>query len=198
MLSKNILIFQKLTEMPYFTVRKIAEDFKISPGSASVLCSRYSQKGLLVRLKNNLYTSANKLENIRLEELFLIANILQVPSYVSLMTALSFYGVTTQLQRDFTENVSVKRTADYIKNGIEIKYFKLKKDYYFDFVKNNGFFIATKEKAFLDSIYLYCFGKYKIDFSSLNVDKFDKSRLKSLINKYPAKTKKLVEKLCRI
>ena len=45
------------------------------------------------------------------EQKFIIANIYQVPSYISLMTALDYYEITTQMQRDFIESVILKRTV---------------------------------------------------------------------------------------
>ena len=44
-----------------------------------------------------------------------------------------------------------------------------------------GIFIAIKEKALVDAMYLYSFGKYKIDFSALNLKVFDKRKLKEIL-----------------
>jgi len=198
MLSKNILKFQKLSDLPYFTVGDLAEEFNIQPESASVLCSRYAKQGLLVKLKNNYYSARQKLKNIGREDLFAIANIVQVPSYISFMTAMSYYELTTQLQRNFVESASVKRTIEYSRNGTELRYYKMKKQYYFDFTKENGIFIATKEKSFIDAMYLYSFGKYKFDLSSIDISKLDKSKLLNLVKVYPDKTKKIVIGVCRI
>ena len=183
--------------MPYFTIENAADSIGIKTGSASVFCSRYAKAGLLVKLKNNFYSSSQKLDNITSDEIMYIANILQVPSYISFMTALEYYGITTQVQRDYIENASVKRTAEYNVKGINFRYYKLNKKYYFDFVKRDGIFIASKEKAFLDSVYLYSFGKYTFDFSSLDLNKLDIKRLEGLLKSYPEKTKKIVRKLCR-
>src|SRR3990172_9702183 len=187
MFIRNIIKLQGLSNLPYFTVGNAAEALGIQTDSASVFCSRYVKAGLLVKLKNNFYITSQKLESISNDEVLAIANILQVPSYVSFMTALEYYEITTQVQQDYIENASVKRPAEYDIKGINFRYYKLNKKYYFDFVKTNGIFIATREKAFLDSVYLYSFGKYKFDLSSLNMDKLDIKRLEGLLKTYPDK-----------
>ena len=58
------------------------------------------------------------------EDFFKISNILQVPSYISLMTALSYYEITTQVQREVIESVCVKRT---LKKTIENTEFNFSK-----------------------------------------------------------------------
>ena len=198
MLSKNLLNFQKLYSLPYFTVEFVAELLGIQNKSASVFCSRYDQKGLLVKLKNNYYTTSEKLKSLGSDELYSIANILQVPSYISFMSGLIYYGVTTQVQRNRIESASLKRTYEIETESSNFRYYKLNKNYYFDFERKNNIFVATKEKCFLDSVYLYSFGKYKIDFSALDFDKLNKKKIKILIRNYPQKTIKIVKKLCRI
>ena len=131
-------------------------------------------------------------------EFFQIANILQVPSYISLMTALSFYELTTQIQRKFFESVCIKRTAKYEVDGVLFNFYKLKRELYFDFIKQGDFFIATKEKALLDAIYLYSFGKYSFDVSSIDMAKIDLKKIKKLLIKYPERTKGAFERICKI
>lgn len=194
----NYSDLKKLKERLYFTVEDVQDICGIKPGSVLVLCTRYTQKGIFVRLKKNLYVLDEKWGNYTREDFYRISNVLQVPSYISFMSALSFYEVTTQVQRDFFENTSLKRSVRFDIKGTAFNFYKLKKKYYFDFIKKNDIFIATKEKAFIDSVYLYSFGKYKIDFSSLDLDKLDKKRVTKIMNLYPIKTKKIVSRLCRI
>jgi predicted transcriptional regulator of viral defense system len=198
MFSKNITYLQQLNNLPYFTIQEAADIFGINIKSASVLCSRYAKRGLLVRLKNNLYITLQRFEGISKKELCNIANRLQVPSYISLMTAMDYYEITTQMQGNFIESISLKRTIEYEPSGVMFKYYRLQKKYYFDFEKINGLFIASKEKAFIDAVYLYSFGKYNLDKSSLDLNKLNKIKIKKLIKAYPEKTKNIVRKLCRI
>jgi predicted transcriptional regulator of viral defense system len=198
MLSKNISKLQELSKKPYFTLADIAQNFSLQPASARVLCSRYVRQGLLVRLKNNFYITAWKWEGLARQGLFKIANILQVPSYISLMTALAYYEVTTQAQNNYQESVCLKRSVAYNVREAVFSYVKLQSQYYGDFIKKDGIFIATKEKAFLDAAYLYSFGKYKFDVDSLDLKKLELKNVKRLLKNYPQKTKETVKRLCGI
>ncbi|HPE07859.1 MAG TPA: hypothetical protein P5347_09005 [Smithellaceae bacterium] len=189
---------QELSRKDYFTVEDVAQAFGIQPASARVLCSRYVRQELLVRLKNNFYSTVWRWENFSRHDLFKIANILQVPSYISLMTALTFYDVSTQAQKNYLESMCLKRSVTYAVKETAFHYIKLQKQFYGDFVKSNGVFIATKEKAFLDAAYLYSFGKYKFDVASLDLKKMDFMKLEKQMKGYPQKTKDTVKRLCGI
>ena len=198
MLSKNIDRLQELSRKPYFTLGDVAQNFSLQPASARVLCSRYVRQGLLLRFKNNIYTTAWKWEGLTRQDLFKIANVLQVPSYISLMTALAYYDVTTQAQNNYQESVCLKRSVAYHVREAVFSYVKLQNRFYGDFIKKDGVFIATKEKAFLDAAYLFSFGKYKFDVDSLDMKKLELRKLKSLLSVYPNKTKETVKRLCGI
>lgn len=189
---------RQLKESGFFTIQDVASLLDIKPASARVLCARYTEKGLFIRLKNNLYVLKERWEQNSLEEFFKLSNFLQVPSYISLMTALSFYEVTTQVQRGVFESVCVKRSERLEIEGMSFNFYKLKRELYFDFVKQHNFFIATKEKAFLDVCYLYSFGKYSFDINSIDVEKLDMGRVKKLLKRFPERTKTVVRALCRI
>lgn len=188
----------KLKEKLYFTSADVKEIFGITLASAQVLCSRYVKKGIFARLKNNFYVLDGDWNNLSKETLFKITNFLQVPSYISFMSALSFYEVTTQVQRDFYESASLKRSVSFECKGSKFNFYKLKQEYYFGFKKVDGIFIADKEKALVDAVYLYSFGKYKLDFSSIDFKAFDKKTILQISRVFPEKTKNLLEKLCNL
>ena len=198
MLSKSMNRLQELSRKPYFTLGDVAQTFSLQTASARVLCSRYVRQGLLVRFKNNIYTTVWKWEGLTRQDLFKIANVLQVPSYISLMTALAYYDVTTQAQNNYQESVCLKRSVAYNVREAVFSYIKLQNRFYGDFIKKDGVFIATKEKAFLDAAYLFSFGKYKFDVDSLDMKKLELRKLKSLLSVYPNKTKETVKRLCGI
>jgi predicted transcriptional regulator of viral defense system len=198
MLSKNMTELQELCRKTCFTIDDVAQSFGIQTASARVLCSRYVRQGVLVRLKNGFYTAAWKWENLTRLDFFRIANILQVPSYISLMTAMAYYEVTTQVQSNYQESICLKRSIVYNVREVVFNYVKMQEQYYGDFVKTDGIFIATKEKAFLDAAYLYSFGKYKFDIDSLDMKKLNIKKLRGIIKIYPQKTKETVKKLCGI
>ncbi|OQX85572.1 MAG: hypothetical protein B6D55_07235 [Candidatus Omnitrophica bacterium 4484_70.2] len=189
---------ERLKDKLFFTVEDVAENFNIKVASSRILCYRYAKKGIFIRLKKDFYILAYKWENLGWEDFFILSNYLQVPSYISFMTALSFYEVSTQIQRNFFENASLKRSLSFNVKGVVFNFYKLKRDYYFDFLKKENFFIATKEKAFVDSVYLYSLGRYRLDFSSLDLDKLDKKRIKNILKKFPQRTKNIVKEICKI
>lgn len=188
----------KLREKLYFTVNDLAEVLNIQIESARVICSRYVKKNIFIRLKNNFYILEQNWNHLVREDLFKISNFLQVPSYISFMTALSFYEVTTQIQQNFFESAAIKRSKEINVKAVVFHFYKLKKEYYFHFIKHNNIFLATKEKALVDALYLYSFGKYKMDFNSIDFNKFDKDIIKNIIIKYPQKTRNIAGSLCRI
>jgi predicted transcriptional regulator of viral defense system len=198
MLSKNITELQELSRKICFTLDDVAQSLGIQTVSARVLCSRYVRQGMLIRLKNGFYTTAWKWENLTRRDFFKIANILQVPSYISLMSALAYYEVTTQAQSNYQESICLKRSIVYNVREAVFNYVKVQDRYYGDFVKTDGIFIATKEKAFMDAAYLYSFGKYKFDIDSLDMKKLDIKKLKSIMKIYSQKTRETVNRLCGI
>lgn len=189
---------KQLQKKLYFTVRDLADTLGIKIESARVLASRYTKDGIFIRLKNNFYVLEQKWAGLAQEDFFMLSNYLQVPSYISLTSALWFYEITTQVPRNFFESISLKRSQKFNIKGASFLYYKVKKEFYGDFIRRGNFFIAAREKAFIDAVYLYSFGKYKLDFSSLDTAKLDKRRLKQIIKKYPDKTKQIVRKICGI
>jgi predicted transcriptional regulator of viral defense system len=188
---KRLLEIEKL----YFSHEDVADLLAIKKESAAVLCARYVKKGLLTRLKRDLYVRTESLHHLGTLDLFRIANPLQVPSYVSLMTALSHYGVTTQVQRGFVESVCMKRTTAFERGEIAFRYFKVGQALYGGFVREQGAFIASPEKALLDALYLASIGRYALDVASLDLDKVDQKKLVDLAGHYPSKTQKFLERI---
>ena len=181
-------------DKPFFTQNEVAHALDIKLASAEVLCSRYVNKGLLTRLKRGLYAKTETLAHLSQIDLFRIANILQVPSYISFMTALSYHGVTTQVQRGFFESISVKRTRTFEVGDLCFRYIKIRPDLYKDFIKMDGFFIALPEKAVLDSFYLASMGRYALDVSSLDLTKIDEGILADFSVLYPLKARNYLER----
>jgi len=178
----------------YFGHEDIARVLGISPASAKVSASRYVKQGLLMRLKKNVYVLRQTWNAAGREQKFLLANLGQVPSYLSLMTALDYYEITTQVQRDFFESVALKRTKEIPLDDTVFRYAKITGALYFGFKKDNGFFIATPEKALLDSFYLMSYGRYTLDISSLNAARLDRDEIKRLSSQFPLRTQSTLRK----
>ncbi|MFQ5455188.1 MAG: hypothetical protein ACE5EA_03155 [Nitrospirota bacterium] len=189
---------KRLREVPTFTVNDLADIFGIRQESASVLCSRYVKEGIFIRLKRNFYILDERWEHSSKEDILRISNFLQVPSYISFMTALSLYEVTTQVQRGIFESACIRHSISYNIRLKRFNYYKLDKRYYSHFIKDRDIFIASKEKAFIDSIYLYSLGRYSIDINSLNIDKLERDKIEEIVKIFPPKTQRIIKRLCRI
>ncbi|MGM0442518.1 MAG: type IV toxin-antitoxin system AbiEi family antitoxin domain-containing protein [Elusimicrobiota bacterium] len=193
--SKKI---KKFKEKLFFNVGDVSNILDVKRSSARVLCNRYVKKGIFTRLKRNFYILNKNFKDYSREDLMKIANYLQVPSYISLTTALMEWNITSQVQVNTFESCCKKRSKVIEEDGQNFRYFKLKDKYYFGFFKKDGIFIAGKEKAFLDAVYLYTFGKYSLDFSALEVNKLDENIIEKLLVKYPERTRKKVKEICVI
>jgi predicted transcriptional regulator of viral defense system len=178
----------------YFGYEDISRAFGISPASAKITASRYTKQGILLRMKKNMYVMREVWDAAGREDKLLLANLGQVPSYISLMTALDYYEITTQMQRDFFESVAVKRSKEIHMNNSVFRYVKLAGNLYNGFKKEKDFFIATPEKAFLDACYLMSYGRYSLDFSSLDTNKLDQTEIERLSHQFPLKTKKMLKR----
>ena len=181
-------------DKPFFTQHDVAYSLGIKLASAAVLCTRYVKKGLLIRLKRGLYARTEILRHLSQINLFYIANMLQVPSYISLMTALSYYGITPQAQKGFLESISVKRTRRFEVEGFSFHYSKIRPELYRAFTKREGVFIALPEKALLDSFYLASMGHYSLDGLSFDLTRVDKNILADFSILYPPKARMYFER----
>ena len=178
----------------YFGYEDIAKAFGISAGSAKVTASRYAKQGILVRVKRNMYVLRDVWEATGREKKFVLVNLGQVPSYISLMSALDYYEITTQVQRDFFESVAIKRTKEIYIDGSIFRYVKVNSALYFGFKKEKDFFIATPEKALVDAFYLMSYGRYALDISALSAEKLDRKEIRRISKDFPLKTRRMLKK----
>jgi len=189
--EKLEVLFDKL----FFTTIDVANLFNYTIESARVFCSRYVKNGLFVKLRKDMYITSFKWKSLTIEDFFKISSFLRVPSYISLMTALSYYGVTTQMYNNYFESMTTKSSKYYEVKGVVFKYYKINERFFNDYIRKDGYFIATKEKAFVDSVYLFSFGKYKFDNSAIDYSKLSKDKVFSIAKGFPKKTIKSLEKL---
>jgi len=185
-----------LRERLFFTLDDMVTLLAVDRRSAQVLCSRYIKSGRFIRLKRDFYVLEENWVSYSQEDFLRIANFLQVPSYISLMTALSIHGVTTQVQRDYFESISVRQTVTYTVKGKTFAFHKVKRSYYFGFEKREGIFIASKEKALIDAVYLWSFGRYPLDLASLDLKDIDEEKLFKMAEAFPKRTVNALRKVC--
>jgi predicted transcriptional regulator of viral defense system len=179
------------------SIEDIAEILSISKESAKVTANRYVKQKLLIRIKRNLYTTPVKFDNLKENEFFQLANYMQVPSYISFASALSYYNIYTQQLRGVIESAALKRSKTFNVNEIEFRFILVKTIFYMGFVTENNFFIAAPEKALADAVYLSSLGKYNLDFSAIDFGKISKSEVNEYIKLTNSRTKTFWGNLCK-
>ncbi|HSP87310.1 MAG TPA: hypothetical protein VLN45_04200, partial [Ignavibacteriaceae bacterium] len=165
--------------------------------SAKVTANRYVSNNQLMRLKRNYYITPSKFDKLNEDELFRIANVIQVPSYISLTTALSYYNISTQQIQGVIESAAQKRTKNIKVKNIEFRFVLIKKDLYSDFILEKEFFIATPEKALADAVYLTSLSRYGCDFEAIDFSKVNEQKVNQIIKRTNKKTISFWENICR-
>ncbi len=130
------------------------------------LLQRLEGSGVLVRLERDKYMLAGKHVHD-----FVLANFLYEPSYISLETALNFYGILPQFPYEIS-SITLKKTATKIVRGKTFRYVHIKQSLYWGYEARDGYLIAQPEKAYLDLRYL---GRKGI--RSWHMDEYDTSSL---------------------
>lgn len=193
-MKQNLL--NKSTKL-FLTLNDIANELSLNKESAKVTANRYTKSGSLIRIKRNFYITDSRFKELKESEIFQIANFIEVPSYISLTTALSYYGISTQQSQSVIESVSLKRTKTLTIKNIEFRFFKVKKSFYSGFIRTDNFFIAEPEKAFADAIYLTSIGKYSLDFEAINFKKLNVNQIDFYLKNSNSITIKFWNKVCK-
>lgn len=187
----NITKLRKISKL-YFGYEELSRTLGISTASARVTASRYVKMGLLVRIKRNLYMLKETWDASGPSEKFVLANLGQTPSYISLLTALDFHNVSTQMQQNYIESIVLQRTRTIDIEGTLFRYTKIAAPLYSGFARQDGFFVASPEKALVDAVYLVSFGRYALDFSSIDPEKINPHEIAKISKPYPCRTKTML------
>lgn len=118
----------------------------------------WNKKKYLLRISKGIYFNNYFFENlINQQMLFLIANQAYSPSYVSLKSALNYYGLIPEIPINIT-SITSKKTNSLKYDIGHFLYKSVKSDLMFgyDIIQNAdfNFKIATPEKALADLLYL--------------------------------------------
>jgi predicted transcriptional regulator of viral defense system len=152
-------------QFPVFTINEIDKHFI---GFDSRRLVEWQQKGYIERLRNRYY----RFKDHQIDEAFLYftANALYGPSYVSLESALSFYGFIPEGVFQIT-SCSTLKTNKFDTPVGSFSYRNLKPDLFFGYqLKSWGrywYAMAGPEKAIIDYIYLHSEISNPSDFEGL-------------------------------
>ena len=127
------------------------------PGFDKNNLTRWVKQNLLVKLRNSWYSFPDyiKMSNIQ----YFVSNKIYTPSYVSLHSALAFYGIIPEAIVQTTAVSSLKK-ANFENNFGSFSYQQILPELMFGneqkkFLNKHSLFFATPEKAILDLLYLY-------------------------------------------
>ncbi|MBE0674166.1 MAG: hypothetical protein IH591_05860 [Bacteroidales bacterium] len=135
---------------------------------------RWTSQGLLIRLRQGYYTFPEYLSMA--DYSFYFANRIYRPSYVSLHSALSFYGIIPEAVTQITSITSLK-TASFTNRAGIFTYRSVTEDLMFGYntrpmADGHSLLIATPEKALTDLLYLYPFYNSVSEMEELRLDDY--------------------------
>ncbi|MDD2595970.1 MAG: hypothetical protein PHD11_09195 [Bacteroidales bacterium] len=133
--------------------------------------TRWVHQGLLVKLRQGFYAfSENKGQS---DFALYISNRIYKPSYISLHTVLSFYGVIPEAVTQIT-GISSLKTAEFQNDFGIYTYKAIKPELMFGYelkpFGNRAILFAHPEKALLDLLYLYPFYNSEEELAELRLD----------------------------
>jgi len=157
----------------------------------NIVLSRSVKRGVLLRLRKNLYVAKSYLDQAERKGIFsdyveFTANKLYSPSYLSLEYVLHEHNLLTDLPRNIT-SVGMRKTDHFSNELGNFIYHTIKEDLFcgFKVIKKGNFSIlkATKAKALFD--FLYFRKKLLVDRKALealrlNLGEFNKNDFKEL------------------
>ena len=158
--------------------------------------TRWCRRGLLVKLRNQYYAFPEYRQMPDFSRY--VANRIYSPSYISLHSALSFYGMIPEEVVQLT-SVTTLKTARFENDFGTFHYQNVKTPFYFGFEiktmqSGRGLLFATPEKAMLDLLYLNPYYKTEQDMEELRLDEdymqneLNLERLNGYLSKIESKT----------
>jgi len=183
---KYIELKTALKDFIVFSVRDIK---KLDNDFHSQRLSEWQKKNYVKKISKNLYIFSDI--NTNEEVLFLIANKLYGPSYVSLEMALNFYNLIPEGVYSIT-SISTKKTGGFETEIGNFYYHNVKPKLFFGYrlakVEDQNYKIAEIEKAVLDYLYFHPEMESEAAFSEwrFNVDEFRRKADMEKFNSYLA------------
>lgn len=159
----------KLFELACFTIHQV---YAWKPDFDRNNLVRWVKKGYLIRLRRGFFTFAEY--RSKPDYALYFANRIYAPSYVSLHTALAFYGMIPEAVVQFTSVTSLK-TAGFKNAFGEYAYHSVKSELMFGYElkplqDKRTVQLASPEKALLDLLYLYPFYNTEEEMIHLRLD----------------------------
>lgn len=170
----------------FFTIADMEKITGLPRQSLKVALSRLTKSGVLVRLSRGIYQLSILEVDVKK-----IANQLYYPSYLSFESALSLYGILSQIP--YTQTfAALKKSKKMTLYDTEVEFTQLKEELFFGYKLEQGIYIAEPEKALLDQLYLVSRGKRNISVEELDFKNINKARFIEYAARFPSYTRPLV------
>lgn len=169
---KYLTFKQKIEMFPVFSsglISSLVKDTK----TLKVQLANWKKQGLIIQPRKGLYVLGKEFRKIE-PSLFYLANQMYIPSYVSLESALRFYGLIPEFVAQIT-SVTTRNTSKFQNDFGNFSYQHLKPECFSGFTalkdeNNLNVLIASPEKAIVDFLYFNL-----SRFNSLEHDIFEES-----------------------
>lgn len=167
-----------------FSDREFRQITGVSQVAAKFLLIRYAKRGLLCRLKRGLYAA-----RARMPSSWAIANRVYKPSYVSLESALSHYGLIPESVYGVT-SVTTRATREFEIGGSSFLYRTIKRAAFAGYraveMDGQSILLAEKEKALADYLYLAFLRKERVN-SRLAIGRASKTKLRGYLRLFESR-----------
>ena len=169
--------FKNFNEIKIFHINHLKLLTNMNDHSLRISLSRLSKKKTIKRICRGFY--ANPFNMPTLEE---ISGQIYQPSYISLESALSSYGILSQIPQVLT-CITTQLPYTFRTNFGTIEYRQIKRDYFWGFTEKEGYFTGVQEKALLDYLYLSRNKNIEFRLSQLNLAGVNMRKLKRYAQK---------------
>jgi hypothetical protein len=180
---------KRLKLLPNLFRKQDAE--KVAPHTA-VFLSRALKGGLINHINRGHYINSFLYGFPAVED---VACFLKPPAYITCEWALNIHGISLQAPVVCTvvtlsTSVGKKRNIQY--QGITIEFSKISDRFFFGFIQHDNYYLATPEKAILDTLY---YRRRIPAFDELDLDVVDYETLVKMAAKFPSNVSRAVNRL---
>lgn len=186
MVLNTLQILQNLPQLfRYADVQKFTVN-------ANVFLTRALKRGLIERLTRGIYINTGIKGAPRIEE---AACFIRTPCYISCEWALNYHGITIQapaICTVLTTSTAVGETRKLLYRGYGIEFSRIADHLFSGFSMEDGFAIASPEKALLDTLY---FRKCLPVQDELELEAVNSELLLNLAGLYPVRVKEEIRRV---
>jgi len=176
----NVIDILRSKHIDLFTYQNLRQLFpSISQPGLSAATKRLIKTKTISRIEKGKFQF---LLSAKLPHEYELANFIYQPSYISLETALSFYGIIDQFTYQVTSVTTKKAVAkSYLQK--DYSYAHLESKLFTDYIRQDGYLVASPSKALFDYCYLAMKGfRSRNNLGLINLSPTKKQQFISYIN----------------